>query len=362
MKALGHAKQDQRVGTAIFVEGFRLLLVLVGAAGGLEAGKAMSSRPTSALLGATLGALLAYVVGGITGRYLHREIRSTTRRLRGVPPAEVFAGAVVGMTGLVLVLILGAAALAYFRDVVVFLVVAVVGWVVTAFGVEIGVAKARQIVAAAGLSRRLAAAVEVLPEGALLLDSSAVMDRSLLVLAKARLLPPSLVVPQFVIDEVELLSSSPDPIASRRAKKGLEALDAIRRGGIHIEITDLELPEVDDMEGKFVILAERLGIRPVTCSVNVAGQLRRDGHEVLDLRQVGAAMSPEHIPGERLTIDLVQPGRQPGQAVGYLPDGDMVVVNAAADRVGQRDVRVVVTASRQTTQGMLVFASIARDA
>jgi uncharacterized protein YacL len=86
------------------------------------------------------------------------------------------------------------------------------------------------------------------------------------------------------------------------------------------------------------------------------------GGPVLDLRRLASDLAPDHIPGEHLRIDLVRPGRQPQQAIGFLPDGDMVVVNDAEDLVGQSDVEIVVLSTRPTNQGLLVFARVADGA
>jgi len=79
---------------------------------------------------------------------------------------------------------------------------------------------------------------------------------------------------------------------------------------------------------------------------------------VVDLHRLAAELTPDHPPGERLVIDLVKEGRQPRQAVGYLPEGDMVVVNDASHLVGRHAVEVVVSSARQTSQGLLVFAHL----
>jgi uncharacterized protein YacL len=224
--------------------------------------------------------------------------------------------------------------------------------------VRIGVAKGQEIVRAVGLSHLVDRPAEPPPGSALLVDSSAVMDRYLLVLGQSGLLAGGLVLARFVIDEVRALSHSPDPVTSRRAHRGLEALEALQADGVHVWMNDDEIPELEDAADRAVALAHRLRVRLVTCSADLAQRAEAEGIDVVDLRRLASELSPDHPPGEHLVIDLVKDGRQPRQAVGYLPGGDMVVVNDASHLVGSHDIEVVVSSARQTSQGLLVFAQL----
>jgi uncharacterized protein YacL len=191
-----------------------------------------------------------------------------------------------------------------------------------------------------------------------LIDASAVMDRHLLVLGRSGLLAGGIVVPRFVVDEVRSLAESPDPVSSRRARRGLEAIDSLRAGGVNVRLSDDEVPELEDAGDRALAVAHRLHIRLATCSADLADRADAEGIEAVDLRRLMAELAPDHPPGERLVIDLVKSGRQPRQAVGYLPEGDMVVVNDAAHLVGRERVEVIVSSARQTSQGFLVFAHL----
>jgi uncharacterized protein YacL len=224
--------------------------------------------------------------------------------------------------------------------------------------VRIGVTKGQEIVRAAGLSHLVDRPAEPPPGTALLVDSSAVMDRYLLVLGQSGLLAGGIVLPRFVTDEVRALSHSPDPVASRRAHRGLEALEALQAEGVPVWINEDEVPERSDSGDRALALAHRLHVRLGTCSAELTERAEQQGIDVVDLRRLAAELSPDHPPGERLVIDLVKEGRQPRQAVGYLPQGDMVVVNDASHLVGRHDIEVVVSSARQTSQGLLVFAQL----
>ena len=105
--------------------------------------------------------------------------------------------------------------------------------------------------------------------------------------------------------------------------------------GVPVHIAPDEVPEVDDPTIKLLTVARRLGLRIGTCSSAVVDEADRWELAVVDLRGVAQALTPDHLPGERLRIDLIKEGRQPRQAIGYLPDGDMVVVNDATHLIGR---------------------------
>jgi uncharacterized protein YacL len=309
-------------------------------------------------VGITLGALIGYVIGGIVGRLLDRGLRQGVAELRRMPAGEVFAGSVVGTSGLLVGLAAGLPVIALVHSSVDYPLVAAFAWVLCAFGVQLGVSKGREIVKAAGLSHLIDRPAEPPPSSAFLVDTSAVLDRYLLVLGRAGLLTGGIVLPRFVVDEVRTLAEGPDPVSSRRARRGLEAMEALRASGVDVRNSEDEVPQFEDTNDRALALAHRLRVRLATCSSELARRAVTEGIETLDLRRLPSELTPDHPAGEHLVIDLVKEGRQARQAVGYLPDGDMVVVNDASHLVGRAQVEVVVSSARQTSQGLLVFAHL----
>jgi uncharacterized protein YacL len=157
------------------------------------------------------------------------------------------------------------------------------------------------------------------------------------------------------------VAEAPDPVSSRRARRGLEAIEALRTMDVPVHVARDEVPEVDDLVIKLLTVARRIGLRIGTCSSAVVDEATRWDVSVVDFRDVAHGLSPEHLPGERLEVELIREGRQPRQAIGYLPDGDMVVVNDATHMVDQGAVEVVVLSTRPTSQGVMVFAKLASD-
>jgi hypothetical protein len=345
----------------VFVEGFRLIVVLLGALAGYSIGSDNDPSGVAASVGLLLGAGIAYVIGGILGRTADRGLQHGVQLFRNSPPGEIFAAAIISTSGMMAGLVIGLALVAIFRSPYAFVITAALVWVLAAFGWRLGMIKGRQIIRAAGLSRILVPATEPPPGHALLVDGSAIMDRFLLVLGRNGLLPGGLVVPKFVLDHVHALATSPDPVVSRRAARGLESIEALRELGVVVSIAPDEIPEVDDPTTKLLTLARRTGLRVGTCSIGVVDAADTWGVTAVNLHTVTTELSPDHLPGEHLQVSLVKAGRQPRQAVGYLPDGDMVVVNDAAHLLDQGPVPIIVLSTRPTNQGVMVFARLSPD-
>jgi uncharacterized protein YacL len=342
----------------LFVELFRLVLVLMGALAGYELGHSPHSS-TGQVVGLVLGALVAYVFGGVIGRLLRRQSVRAAERFDRIPPGELFAGTLTGIAAFLLGAALSVPLLVLVHSPVTWPTAAAISLTVTFIGFEVGMVKGRQVVAAAGLGRILAPPAEPPPGYALLVDSSAAMTPFLLVLGRYGLLVGGLVVPRFVIDQLQTMAAGPDPVSSRRARRGLERFDVLRDLHVPVHVAENEVPEIDDLTDRLVEVARRLGLRLVTCSGSVKEAAKRRGVAVTDLRPLATDLTPDHMPGEQLVIDLIKEGNQPRQAAGYLADGDLVVVNDAAHMIGRENVVIEVLSTRRTNQGLLVFARLA---
>lgn len=346
----------------VFVEILRLIIAVAGALVGLVTGGHFSATAEGRALGAAIGVLVGYVVGGIAGRLTDRGVGEATRSLRDVPAPELLAGMLLGSIGFLVGAVLCIPLFVFVRQDFDFPIAAAVAWVLGTLGLKLGMSKGRQLADALGVTRRLEPTRQDVAVGGDLVDTSAVMDRSFLVIGQAGLLGPELLIPEPVADEIATIAEGPDPVASRRARRGLEAIDALRNLGVKVTFVQGDVPAATSTEEKVSILADRLHARVVTCSSEMTRRREAAGGPVLDLRRLASDLAPDHIPGEHLRIDLVRPGRQPQQAIGFLPDGDMVVVNDAEDLVGQSDVEIVVLSTRPTNQGLLVFARVADGA
>ena len=199
---------------------------------------------------------------------------------------------------------------------------------------------------------------EGVEEQRLLVDTNILIDGRLPGICETGFLKDSLVVPRFVLNELHLLADSPDLIKLERGRRGLECLENLRaRPLAEIKIQEDPQAEEGPADMKLVRLARSQGARLLTNDANLGRIATLQGVSVLNLNSLAKAMRPVVTPGDEVELALVKEGRDPHQAVGYLPDGTMLVVNHAAHLVGQT-VTVTVSSSLQTAAGRLVFAEL----
>jgi uncharacterized protein YacL len=188
----------------------------------------------------------------------------------------------------------------------------------------------------------------------LVVDTSAVVDGRLADLLATGVLDAPLVVPRFVLRELHALADSADKSKRMRGRRGLEMLERMReRKGAELRIHDAPV-EGEGVDQKVVRLAKVLDARIVTTDIGLAKVAEVQGIEVVNLNAIALAMRPPVLQGDRITVAILKPGENPGQGVGYLEDGSMVVGEDCAQRIGQ-EVELVVTNIIQSPVGRMVF-------
>lgn len=348
----------------MFVELVRLFVVFLATAGGFALGDSGAvDHGSGAILGATLGACVGYVAGGLLGRLLRKAMHQAEKRIDQTPAPRLFAGAVGGLAvgGLAAVVAIPIALLVPTQ--LGWPVVGLVVWVGAYWGFSMGWRKSDELLALAGLSTRpLVRATplgDLVEQDAVLVDTSAVIDGRLLSLARAGFLRDLLLIPQFVLDEIQTIADAQEPTRRRRGRRGLELLDALRHfPGVEVHVLDDEVPEYDEVDAKLIALAKRIGARLLTVDEPLQRLAELQGVSCLSLHRLSDGLKPVYVPGEVIRLPIAKPGREPGQGVGYLDDGTMVVVADATGLVGQ-EVDVRITSNVNTSVGRMLFASLA---
>lgn len=195
-------------------------------------------------------------------------------------------------------------------------------------------------------------------EDPVVVDSNIIIDGRLPELCATGFVPTALVVPRFVLDELQRLADSSEPHKRERGRTAIANLEAMQRNPaltvtIHDGPADTELP----VDSKLIVTAKLLNARLLTNDANLGAVARLQGAQVLNLHDLTRALRPSVEPGRTLDVALVKEGRDAHQAVGYLGDGTMIVVNHGRPHLGET-VSVVITTPLQTSAGRLFFAEL----
>ncbi len=347
----------------MFVEIVRLFIVFFATIAGYTIGKGdAGASGNGAIVGATLGASVGYVTGGMIGRSLRRLMGAVEDRVEEVHAGRLLAGAfgaaflggLSALLGLPLVILLPAL---WGWPMIGLLV-----WTGVYLGWRLTSRKYEDLLALAGLSTR--PLVRASPFGgevdAHLLDTSAIIDGRLLGIARAGFLRGPMLVPRFVLDELQSIADAQDPVRRRKGRRGLEILDALRNHpSCEVHVLDDEMVEVEEVDAKLVALARRLKASLVTTDEALQRVAELQGVRCLSLGRLSEGVRPVHVAGEVVRVPIAREGREPGQGVGFLDDGTMVVVGDAAELIG-REVDVRITGNVKTALGQMLFGSVSR--
>jgi uncharacterized protein YacL len=196
------------------------------------------------------------------------------------------------------------------------------------------------------------------PVNLLLLDTSIIIDGRIVGLLQTGIIEGILVIPRFVLRELQQLADSADPLKRERGKRGLDLLRKLQEEHQHpLRIHEGDFPEETGVDAKLIRLAKNLGARLYTNDSNLGRLASLQGITCVNLHEVARTLRASLVPGEPLLLRITKEGRDKGQGVGYLPDGTMVVVNHGLPYMG-KEVEVRVQSTLQTGSGVMVFADL----
>lgn len=345
----------------LVVEVLRLCVVVflagVGAqVGDMVGGDAVAGLPVStATLGVLLGACLGYVLGGGIARSVARGVGHAERVFAGRSAEQILSGLVGAGVGVLAagfvswpLLVIGDPLI--LLPVFVFLVV-----VAATVGYRLGMARREAVLRLLGSGSGPTGAE---PVAALerLLDTSVAIDGRIIDVVRAGFLHGRLVVPQPVLAELQGLADAGDDTRRARGRRGLATLTALRNErGVDLEVVDDEAPAVPEVDAKLVRMALDRDAALLTLDTNLAKVAALAGVRVMNLHALALALRPPVGAGDTVHVQVLRPGKEPGQGIGYLDDGTMVVVEDGRPHVGG-EVGVTVTSVLTTANGRMVFA------
>jgi uncharacterized protein YacL len=340
----------------------RIIGMVVFAALGWRIGDALGSGADAqiryvivlALAGAALGLL-------ITPWITIRPYRWARKSIRQIPAQQLLAATIGLIIGLII------AALTSFplsllpepwRSVFPFVSLILFGYL----GGWIMVMRERDIFAIfGGRFSREGAARGTPSDKAVLLDTSVIIDGRIADISHTGFIDGTMVIPRFVLAELQHVADSPDALRRNRGRRGLDILNKLQKESIvPIRITDLDVEDVHEVDDKLVRLAKNLHYAIVTNDYNLNRVAELQGVRVLNINELANAVRAVVLPGEGMKVRVVQEGKELGQGVAYLDDGTMVVVDNGRKFLGST-VDVVVTRMLQTNQGRMIFAALADE-
>jgi uncharacterized protein YacL len=202
---------------------------------------------------------------------------------------------------------------------------------------------------------------EVEEDNPKILDTSVIIDGRIADICETGFLEGTLIIPQFVLRELQQIADSSDPIKRNRGRRGLDILQRIQRSvDVEVKILDQDFPKIRDVDSKLVALGKQLGAKILTNDFNLNKVAELQGVPVLNVNQLANAVKPVVLPGEQMSVHILKEGKEYGQGVAYLDDGTMVVVDSARKYVG-KNVEVSVTSVLQTTAGRMIFTRLKDD-
>lgn len=360
----------EKILKAIFV----MLFVILGVAGASQLTPFLADMLpplalTESILGITflsmgitlLGALIGCLLGSFFSPYLiHSLFRFTSwieKSLNGLSSQDLLLGTMGLFLGLIIANLIG---LAFIHvPLVGFYIPVVLSIVLGYLGLRLAISKKAEITGWFRMGRGEGSKSPKKQDmKGKLLDTSVIIDGRIDDLCKTGFLEGPLIVPVFVLEELQKIADSSDILKRNRGRRGLDILNHMRKAGaVEIRIVTDDFDDMTEVDSKLVKLAREKQWKIVTNDYNLNKVAELQGVLVLNINDLANALKPAVIPGEQLFVQLVKNGKEEGQGVAYLEDGTMIVVEHGSPCIG-REVPVIVTSVLQTSAGRMIFARL----
>ena len=195
-----------------------------------------------------------------------------------------------------------------------------------------------------------------------ILDTSVIIDGRIADICETGFIEGTLIIPQFVLRELQHIADSSDPIKRNRGRRGLDILQKVQKSpNVQVRIHDMDFPDIREVDGKLVAMAKALVSKVVTNDFNLNKVAELHGVPVLNINELTNALRPVVLPGEEIRVYVLKEGKEYNQGVAYLDDGTMVVIDNGRRHIGQT-IDVCVTSVLQTTAGRMIFSRLKEEA
>lgn len=306
------------------------------------------------LLGTAAAALIGWFGAPLLVRAVRRGVDYIVARVQRVPTADIVAGS----CGLVVGLLIGTLGtfylptdLPYVGALIPFVVTILIGYV----GAAVAVRKREELVALftrRGQRPEDAAHGEAAPK---VLDTSVIIDGRILDVCRAGFIEGKLLIPTFVLEELQHIADSSDPLRRNRGRRGLDILAQMQQvPELAVEVISDDPEDLTEVDSKLIRVAQKYHAKILTNDYNLNKVAALQGVQVLNVNELANAVKPIVLPGEEMGVQIIKEGKEYGQGVGYLDDGTMIVVDNGKQYIG-RTITVVVTSVLQTAAGRMIF-------
>ena len=326
------------------------------------------------LFGTILGGMIGYPLAPFFSARLKRLSVWVEGQLGKMPTRDVIAGAIGLFIGLIIARLLGDAfsMIPIVGDYIPIVFSIVLGYL----GVHIMVKKQEELASVFDFIPRFLRDMSRMREGRVpsqpaaqpmqtdrqykLLDTSVIIDGRIADICETGFLEGTLLIPVFVLEELQHIADSPDSLKRVRGRRGLDILQKIRKESrMKVEVTEADFEDIAEVDSKLLQLAQEVGGKIITNDFNLNKVAQLRGVPVLNINALSNAVKPVAIPGDLMTVQIVRPGKEHGQGLAYLDDGTMIVVDGGFRSMNEV-VTVEVTSALQTAAGRMIFAKLAR--
>ncbi len=344
----------------------RVVFIVMGLVGGRELGLLVRTdflnnhsffyQQLGYIIAIVVCGLLGFVIGGAAGRYIAKLLNRFEHALQRVSASDVVFGIIGILAGFLVAFFPSIVLLRsypyYIIALVLFAICGILGYI-------IAVAKKDDLMDLMRWGQRAAEmhAGQAAPRTRVL-DTSSIIDGRISDVTGSGFMQGELLVPRFVLNELQAIADSDDPLRRARGRRGLDVLNTLQRQErVQLIIEDQDFPEFTEVDTKLIKLAKSIDAPIITNDFNLNKLAELQGVAVLNINDLANALKPVLLPGETIALHILKEGKEGGQGVGYLEDGTMVVVEGGRRFLG-RDVNVVVSSVIQTPAGRMIFANL----
>lgn len=349
----------------------RWFLVLIGLAVGFEltylglSAKALRefvpiSRTmimSGSIVGSLLFGIILFFLGPVFIRWGWQSTLWVENRLKKAPVSDIIAGTIGLITGLLIgnLFFRALQSIPYVGVYLAIVITIAFGY----FGLTVAINKREEFLGFIATFPKLSNKEKNRPENKIqpkILDTSVIIDGRIADICKSGFLEGTLVIPNFVLEELRHIADSSDLLKRNRGRRGLDILNKIQKElEMRVVITDKDFDDIQEVDSKLVKLAQVMGGKVVTNDFNLNKVAELQGVPVLNINELANAVKPVVLPGEEMVVHVIKDGKETGQGVAYLDDGTMIVVDGGK-RYMNETIGVLVTSVLQTAAGRMIFA------